>query len=45
MVVLKVLIFNSSTWGGCCGLARTAFLTVSNFGGCGGLARTAFLTV
>ena len=42
MVVLKALIFNVSTLGGCCGLARTAFLTVSNFGGCCGLAKTDF---
>ena len=39
-MILKDLIFNISTLGGCGGLARTAFLTVYNFGGYGGLPRT-----
>ena len=39
-MILKDLIFNISTLGGCGGLARTAFLTVSTLEGCGGLERT-----
>ena len=39
-MILKDLIFNISTLGGCGGLARTAFLTASTLEGCGGLERT-----
>ena len=41
-MVLKELICNSFYFGGCGGLERTEFVTVSNLGGCGGLERTDF---
>ena len=41
-MVLKELISNISTFGGCGGLERTDFLSVSTLGGCGGLERTHF---
>ena len=46
-MVLKELIFNSFfeqfvPLGGCDGLERSDFLTVSHLGGCGGLERTDF---
>ena len=41
-MVLKELIFNSFYFGGCGGLERTEFLTVSTVGGCVGLERTDF---
>ena len=42
MEILKELIFNISSLGGCGGLERTDFLTVSALDRCGGLARTNF---
>ena len=41
-MVLKELIFNSFSLGGCGGLERTDFLTVSTLGRCGVLERTDF---
>ena len=41
-MVLKELVFYHFYFGGCGGLERTDFLTVSTLGGCGGLERTDF---
>ena len=41
-MVLKEEIFNSFYLGGCGGLERSGFLTVSILGGCGGLERRDF---
>ena len=41
-MVFKELILNSFYLGGCGGLERMVFLTVSHLGGCGGLERTDF---
>ena len=42
MEILKELIFNISSLGGCGGLERTDFLTVSNLGRCGSLEKPDF---
>ena len=42
MEILKELIFNISSLGGCGGLERTDFLTVSNLRGHAGSDRTDF---
>ena len=39
-MVLKELIVNNFHFGGCGGLERPDFLTVSTLGGCGGIERT-----
>ena len=41
-MVLKELIFNSSTFNGCDGLERAYSLKLFTLGSCGGLERTDF---